>query len=113
MICACSRFVQLHERQVSKTVNGPLWTELLRDIDHADKAGVELFREGAPLMGEMTPCGLGHTIKYEASLPAAAAADDEPSLPDSSVRIVVVARYLLSLRVPAAQVAVGSKQKTV
>ena len=52
---------------VSQTVNGPLFSQLEKEIGHGDPAS-ELFREGAPLLGALPVSGMGVRVATEVTL---------------------------------------------
>ena len=53
-------------KHISRQVNGPLLEQLVQEISYVDSECVELFREGAPLVGELPSQG-GEKNKLHAS----------------------------------------------
>ena len=49
-------------RAVSKSVNGPMLSDLAAATNHVDKNVVEFFRHGAPLYGMLECSGIGMSI---------------------------------------------------
>ena len=52
----------MHTRSVAGRVNGPLFEKLLRAAGYCDSACVDMFRYGAPMVGELERSGVGEPI---------------------------------------------------